>query len=64
MVFDITELLLNILHSALIACVLAHVVTEFDSRAASRAGNLDDDVERLGLFAVGFVREVICGSLA
>lgn len=60
LVLHVAKLLLDTLYGLLVTCVLAHVVAELDGWAAVSGGNLDDDVERLGFRAVGFVREVVC----
>lgn len=57
--FRVPELLLDLLHFVVVARVLAHVVTKLDSRAAVRSGDLDDNVEGLGLFAGGAADEVV-----
>lgn len=59
---DVPQTLLDLLHGALVARVLAHVVAELDGGAAGGGGDLDDDVERDGFLAVGFAGEVVCGS--
>lgn len=48
---DIAQLLLDFPDLFLVTRVLTHIITEFDSRAAIRSCDLDDYVERLGLFA-------------
>lgn len=59
-ILDIPQHPLDLLHSILVAGVLAHVITELDGRAAICGSDFDDDVERFGFFAAGFVREVVC----
>lgn len=56
---DVAEAPLDLLHGGLVARVLAHVVAELDGGAAAGGGDLDDDVERDGLLAVGFAGEVV-----
>lgn len=60
---NVAKLLLDTLYSLLVTCVLAHVVAQLNGWAAVSGGDLDDDVERLGFLAVGFVREVICEDI-
>lgn len=57
--FNIPQRLLNLLNDILVPGVLAHVVAELDCRVVVGAGDFDDDVERFGFLAVGFVGEVI-----
>lgn len=57
---NIVKHLLHLLYGILVASVLAHVVTELDGRTAIRRSNLDDNIERLGLFSSNFVREIVC----
>ena len=61
---DVSELLLDVLDGVLVAGVLAHVVAEFDGRAAACGGDFDDDVEGFGFFVVCFVDEVVWNILA
>jgi hypothetical protein len=56
---DVAQSFLDLLYCCLIAGVLAHVVTELDGGPSAGAGDLDDDVERLRLLAVGLAVEVI-----
>jgi hypothetical protein len=56
---SVTQLPLNLLHLGAITGVLAHVVAQLDGWTTVGSGDFDDDVEGLGLFAVGFVSEVI-----
>ena len=50
--FDIAELLLHFLDFLFVSRILAHVVTELDSRATICCRDLDDNIERLGLFII------------
>lgn len=52
--------LFHLLHSILVTSVFAHVVTELDGRTAVGRCNLDNDIERLGLFPGRFVGEIVC----
>lgn len=45
----VPQLLLDLLDLGVVASVLAHIVAELDGRSAVRGGNLNDNVERLGL---------------
>lgn len=55
----VPELLLDLLHFVMISRVLAHVVAQLDSRSAVCSGDLDDNVEGLGLFTSGSADEVV-----
>lgn len=55
----VAQLLLDLLHLGAITGVLAHIIAQLDRWTAVGSGDFDDDVEGLGLFAVGFVPEVI-----
>lgn len=57
--FNVPQRLLNLLNDILVPGILAHVIAELDCRVVVGTGDFDDDVERLGLLAVGFVGEVI-----
>ena len=57
--FDVPQRMLNALNNILVPGVLAHVITELDCWVAVGAGDFNDDVERFGLLAIGFVGEVI-----
>jgi hypothetical protein len=61
-VFSIPKAPLDFLYNALIARVLAQVVTEFDGSATFCIGNFDDDIEGKRFLAVGFANEVICSA--
>lgn len=50
-VLGVPELLLHLLDLGVVTSVLAHIVAELDCRPAVRGGNLNDNVERLGLLA-------------
>lgn len=58
-VLDVSEFLLDLLDGVFVAGVLAHVVAEFDGRAAACGGDFDDDVEGFGFFVACFVDEVV-----
>lgn len=51
-VFDVAELFLHFLDFLFVSRVFAHVVTELDSRVTICCRDLDDDIERLGLFVI------------
>ena len=59
MVFNVTKLLLNLLHSTLVSGVLPHIITQLNGGATGSGSDLDDDVERLGFRAIGLVCEVV-----
>lgn len=60
---DVSELLLDLLDGVFVAGVLAHVVAEFDGRAAACGGDFDDDVEGFGFFVACFVDEVVWSTI-
>lgn len=56
---SVPKLLLHPGNLLRVAGVLAHIVTELDSRTAVRGSDFDHDVEWFGLGAVGSVDEVV-----
>jgi hypothetical protein len=58
-VLDITQLLLDFKNLGMITRVFTQVVTELDGRTTICSGNLDNNVEGLGLFSGGFADIVI-----
>ena len=59
MMLNISESLLNILHSLFIPRILTHIIAQLDRCPTRRRRDFDHDVERFGFLAVRFVREVI-----
>lgn len=56
---DVAQFLLDFLDLLVIAGVLTHVVAELHGRATIGSGDLDDDIEWLGLFSAGGVDKII-----
>lgn len=57
---DIAEPIFDITNGLSISCILANVITDFNSRPASSTCYFDNDVQRDRFLATGLLHKVVC----